>query len=607
MVVYASLTPTTMSERRFEISSGSKGFLDGYVDDALHGGENNLCPPSVNCNVTKTGEAVTRTGYIDTAIDLAEAGKDATSFHFETFDLTFFALGGKVKYVDHNNSDAVVNTGISITDGTISRFTEYNGVVFVTNATDGAYGFLVTKLNGAVSSGAGSITTDVEGAAIASAFDGQLSPGTKNLRIDGTDEQYSSINTSTGAFTLSGTASQDYSDNAIAIVVYDLTSVYPVCSKLVPWKESMNCLGISVDDTNVTSDRKQTTLFFSDFAKAATSENIVTMSGGASGSELVGKAGKLTNAIATRDYLYLFKEDESYYVSVSDLNTSTGERPPQVISQNYGCKNEDLAADIGDGQVVFVTNDKRIIRIQIASDSGAAVVFPDETFDVPVSNILKLMDEDQSKATMFYDKADRRLYIQLSISDQLVTLVYDNNIGKWTPPHINKSFRSYYMRDALLYATGLTDDTIYEVGDNTEDDGVTIECVIAGPKFQFEDGRVTCDWQEVELSGGMSELADITLENVIDDGTPQIKTFDASNVAFDLVSPLGTVTLGQESLGGDLQTSELGDWSERFAIFPALGGRYQWRLNTLGSNHTFSVRGYTVRGSALTESTLTLK
>lgn len=664
---------------KFKIS-GKK--WKGYMDDVSVADPEILAPPSLNCLISKTGKATTRPGYEDTEVNLNQANKPSRPFHVPQYDITFHAVGTKVYYVDHNVSNAVVDTGITLTDGTHSRFEEYNGTVFVGNITDGWYGFLITRLNGAVTTGDGTIRTDGEGHALAFAYDSELTGNAKNLRINGANEAYTRSTgaaiggaadngsgliriTSTGhglktgskvrisgvtgtteangdwtitridadtfdlqasafanayvsdgtwaliyngVFVLSGTSSADYDDNSIAIVVYDLTGRFPKCDKIVAWKECLHFVGISPDDEEISSDRRQSVLAFTQFATAATSENILKVSGGTAGSELVGKSGKLVNAVATRDYLYLFKEGEAYYIPVSSVNTSSGARPPVLLSSNYGCLNADSAVDMGNGEVAFITRNNRIIRIRIDSESGAPVVFPDETFDKPYSNTLALMDSDQTDARLYYSGSDRRLLAQIIVDAEQITLPFNNNleVRAWEPPWQNYFFAGYYEREGITYATALLDDTIYMLGQTLSDNGQDIECVMASPKIEFEDGRVTCKWDQMELSGSMTTNAVITAESVVDSGTPLQKQFDSSGVAFAPAPSLGSVIMGSTTLGDGPLGEEMGTWDKRFAIFPSLGSDLQVILSSNGEGHGFTWDSYSIFVKAMKKSSITL-
>lgn len=578
----------------------------GYNDNPFNAGSEHLSSPSVNVFIDKNGIAYTRPGFEATSTNLNQAGKPAKPFYVERFNVTLYAVGTKVYYEDHNNSDQLVDTGLTMTNGTVTTFEEYAGQVLLTNTTDGARMLLFTNLNdSAANSGDGTVTVDVDGAVRMDRFDTELTPSSKYLRIQGTNEEYSSINTGTGAVTLSGTLSASYSDNRIAIVVYDVSSRFPKCSKFIAWLESINCIGNSVQGASSTSDVPPSIVSFTQFATAATIENMVKTTGGTSGTELVGKSGILTNGLATRDYLYLFKQNETYYIDVASVNDSTGARPPRLLSSNYGCLNAECAADMGNGEMVFLTNNNRVIRIKISLQSGAAAPYPDEEFDSAYSNTLKLMDADQTGAMVYYARSERRLYVQIIADGQRLTLPYNNEIRAWEPPMVGWFFRGYVERDGILYATDTNDDTIYRLGMTTDDDGLAIECVAASGHLYFKEGKVTCSWKEIELSGSMTQNSEITTELIVDSGTPQEKTFDATGVSFSSSHSLGSVAVGSSALASS-PVSSMGNWSKRFAIYPSIGSTFQVALSTTGEGHAFTWDNYIVRGKAFTKSSSTL-
>lgn len=590
-----------MASKPFEIS-GQK--WKGYTDDPVNAGSEYLSTPSVNISLDKAFVATTRMGYEATATNLAQANKPAKPFYVERFNVTLYSVGPKVYYEDHNNSDELIDTGITLTTGTVTRFEEYAGQVLLTNTTDGARMILFTQLNDAAATlGDATVVVDADGGARMDRFDTELSPGTKNLRIKGTNEAYTSI--SGGTITLTGTLSASYADNAIAIVVYDVSARFPKCSKMIAWKESINCIGNSVAGASATSDVPPSILSFTNFVTAATIENMVKLTGGTSGTELVGKSGILTNGLAVRDYLYLFKQNETYYIGVSDVVAASGARPPQLLSSNYGCLNEDCAADMGNGEVVFLTSNNRIIRIKISLQDGAAAPYPDEGFDSAYSNTLKLMDATQTGSLVYYSKAERRLYVQITADGQKITLPYNNEIGAWEPPRSGWFFNGYSERGGILYATDTLDDTVYKLGLTLDDDGSPIECVTASGQFQFKEGKVTCSWKEVELSGSMTQNCDMTVELVVDSGSPQVKTFDSTGVSFDSAPSMGSVALGTTSLGAG-GGSTMGEWSKRYAIYPSIGSTFQIILSSNGEGHAFSWDNFTIRAKSFSKSSLTL-
>ena len=615
-----NLLTNSMPERRFTIASGTKGFIDGYVDDPKNAGPNNLCPPSVNCEITKTGDAKTRGGIEKKDWDLSEANKNATSFHHDRFNITFFAAGTSVKYVDHNNSDAVYDTGITLTDGTVTRFAEYAGDVYLTNPTDGIHQIHVFRLNdSAADLGDGDVTIDQDGAGRLIAFSHDTS--SFNIRIQGTNEGTISSVAAAGTVTLSGTLSQNYDDNAVGIVNADISSNRPKGSKIVFWKNRMYVFGVQSDTNTYGSENVDVgpnSVYASKFPTRSTLEDIIDFDISSTADIfLLGKAGRVTNAVAARDFLYFFTENSVHYIGTSDINTTNGATTPRELSDSqgnsmtYGCYNEDSAAYMANDQIIFMSPNRRIVRIVVSTSTGAATIFPDEGFDSPISNMMKLMNKTQPNALVFYHSGERRCYFQTKISNVPLTLKYNNEIGKWEPPDTNKIFNSYFEIDGDLYSTRLGDDTIYQVGTSTSDDGLEIETVMATGQFEFEDGRVTCFWDEVEVSGQISPVTTITVNSKVDSADAPNQTISGSGLFTSpgvFGSALGSISVGDTSLGGsaDAEDESLGDFDARKGIYPSLGGDCQICLFSFGDGDQFVWSSYTLKARTLTESLLTL-
>lgn len=584
-----------MAEKPFTI--GSNGFTDGYSDDADNLKPTQLGPPSKNCRVTLSGEAQSRMGTEDTLWDLNQAGYPATSHYMTKYNVTFFAINGKVFYIEHDRGDAVVDTGLSLTATETTRFADYAGDLYLTNRTDGLRQIHVFRLNDtAPNSGDATFTIDQDGGGRLNAF-GDTS-GT--IRIRGTAESYSGVTTA-GVVTHSTTLSATYADNDIAITVEDISSGKPKGSKIAFWKERMVIIGVQ-SDTGV--DNSNHIAYMSQFASARDLQKIIVfgITGGAS-EEWVGKSGSLTNMIATRDYLYLFKEDETYYCSVASVDTTSGATYPQLLSRNYGCVNEDCAADLGSGTIVFLTKNKRAIAIRISSESGAAVVFPDESFDQAIRNTLDILDIDQSKARIVYHVGKRLCYMQVSVQSNIIQEVYDNNITKWIPPDEGRIFNSYFEKDGILFATDLYDDTIFELDRGTTDGDSDIDCVMAHGNFEFNKGRVTCEWKDVELSGSLAQDGTIYVETIVDGGTSTPKAINASGLSFANARAIGDVAIGDLVINNPITATLLADWDKKFRVSPtSYGSTYQ---TILSSTSPFTLKSFLVNASSLTSSVLT--
>lgn len=582
-------------EKPFVIESAD--FRGGYMDDVDNVAVDQLSSPSKNCRITLGGEVYSRFGTEETEIDLAEANKVFTSYHMPQYNITFVSGNGKVKYIDHSRDDEVIDTGLSLTATETTRFGEYAGDIFTINKTDGLRHIHVMRLNDAApNSGDTTIVVDQNGAARLSAF----SNTSGNLRIRGTNEAYNAVNTN-GTITLTGTLSTTYTDNDIAIVVKDISSGRPKGTMLTFWKERMIIIG-SINDTN--TDNTSQIVYMSQFASARDLQKIIVfgITGGAS-EEWVGKAGILRNVVTTRDYVYYFKEDETYFSSVSSVDPTTGATSPQLLSNNYGCINEDCAVDIGSGRIVFLTKNKRIISIDISTDSGAAQVFPNEAFDQSVRRTLELIDGQQPYARMVYHKGRRILYCQVSVQGELITLVYDNNIKKWLPPDYGRQFNSFFERDGILFGTDLYDDTIYELDKGLTDGEQSIECVMAHGLMRYKNSRTTCEWQDVELSGSLGQNAMLSVETIVNNGTSTLKQVLSSTLSYANARSLTDIAIGDLLIGGINSSIILADWDRKFRIAPtAYGNIYQ---TILSSTSPFTLKSYKIAAKALTNSLLT--
>lgn len=585
-------------------TSGEKKFIDGYIDDIRKAGPNSLSAPSVNVDLTKTGEAVYRKGFSAVTFDLNNSGKASRPFHVARYNVTFFAINGKVLFVNHNNSDAVVDTGLSLTetDGRKTRFTEYLGDIYLTNQTDGLRQIHMGRVNDAAATlGDGFITVDQDLAGRLLAF----GDSTSSLRIATTSpfaETMASVATS-GVVTLSDTLNAAVPNDTIVYTVEDISSGKPKGSGITIWKERMVIWGV-VSDTG--ADSATNTVYMSSFATLSDIENIIDFNvANTAAKEMVGKGGTVTNVLSTRDYLYAWTQNETYYSSVADVNTSTGGTPFQLLSNLYGCVNEDCAADLGNGLVAFMTNNKRDIGIRIATQTGAPVVFPDESFDSAISKTNALLDSDQSDAFYFYAPNDHRLYIHCSVDSERIVKKFNTEIQKWEPPTTGWSFGGMYVKDGVTYATELTDDGVYQLNEGFQDNGIDYEVVMATSLIEAEDGRTTLVLNSVGISGSIGALTTITVENVVGGGTPQQKSFSAG--ASVSSGSLGSVALGSTTLGSGVG-EDMEEYDKLFGIYPKFGQSYQLRVRSVAnvSGGAFTLSSYAVYGSALSKPLLTL-
>jgi hypothetical protein len=583
-------------------SSGKKGFIDGYIDNKNMSGDNNLSSPSVNVNISKVGTAEYRKGFIPVDFDLDETGKTSRPFHVKRYDVTFFAINGSVLFVNHNDSDAVVDTGITLTetDGRNTRFGEYAGDIYLTNRKDGLRQIHMGKVNQTdAESGDATITIDQDLAGRLNAF----SDTAGTLRIANSTpiaELYTGAAV-TGVVTLTNTLDADVADNTIVYTVEDISSGRPFASGITFWKERMILWGVTYDTavyapTNLVYMSSFALISGGDGTALANIIDFVTTNTAAK--EMVGKGGVVTNVLSTRDYMYVFTETETYFASEADVNLTTGGTPPQLLNNQYGCVNEDCSADAGNGLALFLTNNNRVMGIRISSESGAPVVFPDEKFDSAISDTLQHLDADQSNSFFFYAPSDHRVYVHCDVDSERLVLKYNTEIRAWEPPNTGWSFGGMYVKDSVTYATELTDDSVWQLGEGFQDDGIEYEAVAA---LSLIESETTLRLESVKVKGCASELATVTVENYVNEGTPQQKSFTTPIGAS--IGSLGSVTLGATTLGAGIGT-DLTPYNKLYGIYPRIGESYQLVVRSLGA---FTLESYTVMGSVFRKPLLTMQ
>lgn len=595
-----------MSKR--QVTLGNKP-IRGYTANALNAREDVLAPPSINVLIDENGNVAQRLGYLVEDIDLGETGKPATCLYVKEYDVTVFCLGTKVKYYDWTTR-TVYDTGLSLTDGTTTRMDLFEGDVYLTNTTDGLRRLIFGRLNdSAPDLGDSTFTVDSDFAARLSVF--SITSGT--IRIQGTSEAFSSLVVATGVVTHSTSLSQSYSDNAVCVVTSDISSGLEKASKPFVWKRRLGLLGSLVAGN---SDRPNNTLYYGKFAGPTNLEDFILFPYNAGGStrELVGNYGRVTNAVPVKDYLYQFTEEEAYVTAAGDVPTSgdaIGRTTPDIRDENNGCLNEDSAVSLGNNEIAYITSNKRIMRIRISTESGAPVAFADESFDVPMREILKDMDADQTGALAFYHKGKRRAIFQVSIRGQWYWLVYDNGItwtddagnvhrGLWQPPQLVLAACNFFERNGVLFCTDAFDDTVYSLNTSFDDNGTQIDSILAFANFPIGNGEVLT----FEAEGTVSQPAIIRTKiyvtnNRLGRRSGSEKLVRGSNYTYGEDHSVGADSVGEGN--AEAEVSPVAEWSQNFDVFPSEGHHVQPIITQSEGGGYYSLSRYaiTIRTSSL--------
>lgn len=538
---------------------------------------------SQNCLVTEDGKATKRLGYRE-EFSIGVDGSSATSIYLKQYDIAFFALGTKVYYRNFADGQSY-DTGLTIS--ATSRLIEWQGIVLLSNTTDGVRIITCGRLNdAAANSGDATVTIDMDMGGRLNAFNSAVAISSNTLLINGTSEPMTSLNLATGVVTLDAPLTKTYADNTVCIVAASLTSVTGIekYSKMEIWNNRLHGMGFplasNADSPNATVMTGQ---FVAGSTAATSIELLIDFTYGTGGSTkiLVNGGGKVTNILSVKDFLYFFTEDMAFAVANSEVTISgaaIGDTRPVKKDELHGCLNEDCASVMGDNAVTYVTNDRRIMRIPISTESGAAVSPPDEDFDLPIRGHLVNMSRDQTGALVYHYRGGRQTIYQISISNQWFWFIYDHNLrsqgltniihGAWQPPQNIAPVKSLFERNGVLYGTDVSDDTVYSIFTAFSDNLAPIETTIASGQFEIGNAML----KDAIVKGDINQPAQINLRAYVWNDTSQkrsgsAKVVDGSTYSYSVDSSVGAVPVGES--GGSGESTETARWTRTFGIFPS--------------------------------------
>lgn len=414
---------------------------------------------------------------------------------------------------------------------------------------------------------------------------------------------------STGNMNLTSTLSQSYSDNAVCMFYQDISSGLEKASKVFFFKNRMGLIGSEIA---MNSDQPNATEYFGKFATPLNLQDIINFTVGSGGAttELVGNSGRVTNVLPAKDYLYSFTEDQTFSCAAGNIETTgdaIGETTPELQDELHGCLNEDSACVIGNNEISYITNDNHIMRGKIATDSGAPLAVPDESFDIPIREDLKNMDPDQTGACAFCHRSKKRAIHQIKILGQWYWYIYDNSLlflngdgtyarGAWQPPQQVLFARGFFERKGILYATDGSDDTVYSINTAFDYNLTPIQSTIAFGNF----GVGNSNMKKAIVQGEVTQAAIVKMKAYVTNRiagrvSGSEKVVDGSTFTYSEEHAIGADRVG----GGGVEqiTQNLADWTEEFDIYPSEANRVQLIITNENGGY-FSISSYQLVGNA---------
>lgn len=268
---------------------------------------------------------------------------------------------------------------------------------------------------------------------------------------------------------------------------------------------------------------------------------------------LIGEGGEITALHATRDRLYVFQPNKTFYIGIEI--DSTGQEnfsPERMFTPDYGCPNPFCVVEMED-VVVFFTG-RRLIRI--GYDPNAQELLPDKEFDEAILSVLERADKDQSDARLHYNSATKELYITIKINGLLKTIRYNNRTKAYSGLDDHDP-SGYVQYDRYTFFGDRENDKLYRFGLSLDADDVEMVHRVQTGRLDdktrnmklFLRGKVEGRKRpgdpivfgtevEGELFGGYRQITDNVLKQVPTTGST------------------GTTTTGDDVVGSDLPQDE---------------------------------------------------
>jgi hypothetical protein len=300
------------------------------------------------------------------------------------------------------------------------------------------------------------------------------------------------------------------------------------------------------------------------------------------------------------DAIAVYLERSSYYVDTVPATTVI--RP---LDYDGGCIAWRTIRRVGN-DTFFLAEDALYSLNQRQGDSGT---FGAQTLSDNVDVSIKSV-EDFSSANAFRGKRVRpnHYYLNLDTSNSGkpdMCLVYNIKLGAWTEYTNVAANQMAEYEDAsgnwhILYANAFSGQ-IREIESSYDDNDVEITAKVWTKENDFGDPTVYKDIRECDLSGLISESADIEVTDAIDDednSTATINGSDFSDESVGVSTPLGTVPVGTSPLtGGDVTDGDmtLNPFNVRKNIYqPGYKVQLKLQSSTTGSQWSLSKVQYQV-------------
>jgi hypothetical protein len=563
--------------------------------------EKNLKPQDVfrgqNWRQNKDGGRYPRPGFEDSLIDYSSYGFTVGRGMLSAKTPPRLWLAGddgsevKLTYVETDQNAAqygvVLDVGVSLEPGYRVFMKEWQGNIFYANGFDTVSEVIV----GQVAAGgvlAAATELDLKGGR------GVFFPVSGSGEIGGDTFTWSG-KTSDQLTGVSGLASNHSADELVTSIDALSPDYEDKAAFLEEWYSSLNLFG----------DPDQPFIWeFSKFANAGAPDDFKEF-GGDLEPEIVGQGGKITAALATKNFFYVWKEDSLYATGRDEVDVETGARPPQPIEGASGTVGPFSVTQAGKGgDAYYQTTTTHFVRLGIQVENGSATTRIDDEFDSDLDGIRGQIDQPTIDNWSHYNPYENLLKFSAFESGVRVVFVWDFNVGTFYRD-TNKNYDCVTLHGRKTWGFDGSAGKMYidEVGNF--DDDVPVE-------MEWETGRLGRDEFQlakaryIHMHGYMTQ-GSINYVDFYKDGMFLFTTILDDSFIISLEDE-NSIQVGTQGIGSGSSVGSGGSPPKAFPFRLPIGAYHRGedfkiKVRSLGENGEFvQFDGYTIGLSPLTRS-----
>ena len=516
----------------------------------------------------------------------AESGKGIDGLFQSLFftEVLYKCVNGKVKQTKAETADFYnADTGIAMTADERVLIKEYRGAVHLCNGTDNSIFLAMGRLKTAITGASTSLVLE-EG-------NGQwFVNGADKVYVEGDEIDYTAVSTDT----LTGATNITASHAVGTIVTQQAAAITPPTSVSLKF----STMEFFRDTMWVASDLSPNVLGYSKtVAGIGTIANIHDFTD--NNNYLIGEGSKITALKATRNRLYVFTEQKTYYIT-TEINSSGVEvfSVDRLFTGNYGCPNPFCVAEM-ENVVVFFTG-KRLIRIGYEPDS--LELLPDEKFDEEIFSILSNADNNQANSSLHYNPVSKKLFLTLSVDGILRTVVYNYKTKKYAYPWDHDPSSYVFYNNATFFGDP-DDDNVFKFGLEFDGNSTPITHVLKTGRMDGDDpeakgSRVTKRFIRGSVEGLMRNSNTINFTVFVNGRqSGDVRTITSEHIIAPSspAGTLGTTVTGGETVGGNIAMENLYEFRYPF-IVNAIGEDIQFKWSSLEEGSFWQVDKWHIDG-----------